>query len=95
MLSGSRGRGTQVPPEVYGRDKYHMRTLRARRPAGGDQVPVHRPSSSGHRAAAAGQLGRPDRRAHIWRWSGDQISHFQLVTDTLQLAQLLGLSHDR
>jgi uncharacterized protein len=32
---------------------------------------------------------------HIWRWSGDQISHFQLVTDTLQLAQLLGLSHDR
>ena len=32
---------------------------------------------------------------HIWRWSGDQISHFQLVTDTAQLAQLLGLSHDR
>lgn len=32
---------------------------------------------------------------HIWRWSGDQISHFQLVTDTLQLAQLLGLSDDR
>jgi len=28
---------------------------------------------------------------HIWRWRGDQISHFQLVTDTLQLAQLLGL----
>ncbi len=32
---------------------------------------------------------------HIWRWRGDQISHFQLVTDTLQLAQLLGPSHDR
>jgi len=29
---------------------------------------------------------------HIWRWSGDQISHFQLVTDTLQLAQMLGLA---
>ena len=28
---------------------------------------------------------------HIWRWHGDQISHFQLVTDTLQLAQILGL----
>jgi hypothetical protein len=27
--------------------------------------------------------------------SGDQISHFQLVTDTLQLAQLLGLSDGR
>ena len=31
---------------------------------------------------------------HIWRWSGDQISHFQLVTDTLQLAQMLGLATD-
>jgi uncharacterized protein len=29
---------------------------------------------------------------HIWRWRGDQISHFQLVTDTLQLARLLGLA---
>ena len=29
---------------------------------------------------------------HIWRWSGDQISHFQLVTETLQLAQMLGLA---
>ena len=32
---------------------------------------------------------------HIWRWRGDQISHFQLVTDTLQLAQLLGLAEDK
>jgi len=31
---------------------------------------------------------------HIWRWHGDQISHFQLVTDTLQLAQMLGLATD-
>jgi len=32
---------------------------------------------------------------HIWRWSGDQISHFQLVTDTLQLAQMLELAADQ
>ncbi len=29
---------------------------------------------------------------HIWRWRGDQVSRFQLVTDTLQLAQMLGLA---
>ena len=29
---------------------------------------------------------------HIWRWRGDQISRFLLVTDTLQLAQMLGLA---
>ena len=32
---------------------------------------------------------------HIWRWRGGRISRFQLVTDTLQLAQLLGLPADR
>jgi len=32
---------------------------------------------------------------HVWRWRGDQISRFQLVTDTLQLAQLLGLAADQ
>jgi len=30
----------------------------------------------------------------IWRWRGDQINHFQLITDTLQLAQMLGLAAD-
>lgn len=29
---------------------------------------------------------------HVWRWRGDQISRFQLVTDTLQLAQMLALA---
>ena len=28
----------------------------------------------------------------IRRWRGDQINHFQLITDTLQLAQMLGLA---
>jgi ketosteroid isomerase-like protein len=32
---------------------------------------------------------------HVWRWRGDQIIHFQHVTDTLQLAQMLGLAADK
>jgi uncharacterized protein len=28
---------------------------------------------------------------HIWRWEGDQIKRLQLLTDTLQAAQLLGV----
>ena len=32
------------------------------------------------------------RHGKGWRWRGDGISRFQLVTDTLQLAQLLGLA---
>ena len=27
---------------------------------------------------------------HIWRWEGDQIKRLQILTDTLQTAQLLG-----
>jgi ketosteroid isomerase-like protein len=41
--------------------------------------------------------GRPATTAfvHIWRWRGEQISRFQLVIGTLQLAQMLGLAADR
>jgi ketosteroid isomerase-like protein len=27
---------------------------------------------------------------HIWRWQGDQVKRLQILTDTLQTAQLLG-----
>ena len=27
---------------------------------------------------------------HIWRWEGDEIKRLQIITDTLQAAQLLG-----
>ena len=27
---------------------------------------------------------------HVWRWEGDQIKRLQILTDTLQTAQLLG-----
>ncbi len=29
---------------------------------------------------------------HIWRWEGDQIKRLQLLTDTLQVAHLLGVA---
>jgi ketosteroid isomerase-like protein len=29
---------------------------------------------------------------HIWRFEGDQIKRFQILTDTLQSAQLLGIA---
>lgn len=29
---------------------------------------------------------------HIWRWEGDQIKRLQILTDTLQSAQLLGIA---
>jgi ketosteroid isomerase-like protein len=29
---------------------------------------------------------------HVWRWEDEQITRFQVVTDTLQLAQLLGMA---
>ena len=28
---------------------------------------------------------------HIWRWEGDQIKRFQILTDTFQTAKLLGI----
>ena len=29
---------------------------------------------------------------HIWRWEGDEIKRLQILTDTLQAAQLLGIA---
>jgi ketosteroid isomerase-like protein len=29
---------------------------------------------------------------HIWRWHGDEIKRFQILTDTLQAAQVLGIA---
>lgn len=29
---------------------------------------------------------------HIWRWEGDQVKRLQILTDTLQGAQLLGVA---
>jgi ketosteroid isomerase-like protein len=29
---------------------------------------------------------------HIWRWEGDQVKRLQILTDTLQAAQLLGVA---
>jgi ketosteroid isomerase-like protein len=29
---------------------------------------------------------------HIWRWEGDQIKRLQILTDTLQTAQLIGVA---
>ena len=29
---------------------------------------------------------------HIWRWEGDEIKRLQILTDTLQSAQLLGMA---
>ena len=46
----------------------------------------------GHSVARKGDRSVTTTFVHIWRWRGDQISHFQLLTDTLQLAELLGLA---
>ncbi len=46
----------------------------------------------GHSALRKDDQSATTTFVHIWRWRGDQISHFQLVTDTLQLAQTLGLA---
>jgi uncharacterized protein len=29
---------------------------------------------------------------HIWRWEGDQVKRLQILTDTLQAAQMLGVA---
>ena len=29
---------------------------------------------------------------HIWRWEGDEVKRLQILTDTLQVAQLLGVT---
>jgi ketosteroid isomerase-like protein len=49
----------------------------------------------GHSAIKKNGQSATTAFVHIWRWRGDQISRFQLVTDTLELAQMLGLAADQ
>jgi ketosteroid isomerase-like protein len=45
----------------------------------------------GHSDVKKGERSATTTFVHIWRWRCDKTSHFQLVTDTLQLAEVLGL----
>lgn len=46
----------------------------------------------GHSEVRKGGVSATTPVVHIWRWHGEQIKRFQFVTDTLQLARLLGLA---
>ncbi len=45
----------------------------------------------GHNEVRKGDKSAKIPVVHIWRWQGDQIKRFQILTDTLQGAQLLGV----
>src|SRR5687767_7665300 len=44
----------------------------------------------GHTSVTKGDQSAQVPVVHIWRWEGDQIKRFQILTDTHQTAQLLG-----
>lgn len=44
----------------------------------------------GHNEVSKGGNSAQVPIVHIWRWDGDKIKRLQLLTDTLQAAQLLG-----
>jgi ketosteroid isomerase-like protein len=44
----------------------------------------------GHTDVKKGDQSAQTPVVHIWRWQGDQIKRLQILTDTLQVAQLLG-----
>jgi ketosteroid isomerase-like protein len=46
----------------------------------------------GHTEQSKGGKSAKTPVVHIWRWQGDQIKRFQILTDTLQAAQLLGIA---
>ncbi len=46
----------------------------------------------GHTEVRKGESSAKTPVVHIWRWQGDQIKRFQILTDTLQVAQLLGVA---
>jgi ketosteroid isomerase-like protein len=46
----------------------------------------------GHTEQSKGDKSAKTPVVHIWRWQGDQIKRFQILTDTLQAAQLLGIA---
>jgi uncharacterized protein len=45
----------------------------------------------GHTDVKKGENSAQLPVVHIWRWEGDQIKRLQILTDTLQSAQLLGI----
>lgn len=46
----------------------------------------------GHTELRKGDNSAQTPVVHIWRWQGDQIKRLQILTDTLQTAQLLGIA---
>jgi len=44
----------------------------------------------GHTEVTKGGQAAKTPVAHVWRWEGDQVKRLQVLTDTLQAAQLLG-----
>ena len=46
----------------------------------------------GHTDVKKGDTSAQVPVVHIWRWEGDQVKRLQILTDTHQAAQLLGLA---
>jgi ketosteroid isomerase-like protein len=46
----------------------------------------------GHTEVRKGEQSAKVPVVHIWRWEGDQVKRLQILTDTLQTAQLLGVA---
>lgn len=44
----------------------------------------------GHTHVKKGEHSAEVPVVHVWRWEGDQLKRLQILTDTLQSAQLLG-----
>jgi ketosteroid isomerase-like protein len=44
----------------------------------------------GHSEVKKGDNSSQTPVVHVWRWEGDQVKRLQVLTDTLQAAQLLG-----
>ena len=44
----------------------------------------------GHTEVKKGDNSAQTPVVHVWRWEGDQVKRLQVLTDTLQVAQLLG-----
>ena len=46
----------------------------------------------GHTDVKKGDKSAQTPVVHIWRWEGDQVKRLQVLTDTYQAAQLLGIA---
>ena len=46
----------------------------------------------GHTEVRKGENSAKTPVVHIWRWEGDQVKRLQILTDTFQAAQLLGVA---